>query len=236
MSRVDTDRAGDIGEFEELKRGLDTRLIPQMKAEDDYEDSTITKVEPYTDGHGWSVSMGSLCLGVPRIEGKPEPHAGDTIRVYSKGLGFAFHGIDLNGVEVFYRTPYERLAERVRWLAEYDRKQRERLAEQGSEYEAQVAALPGPLRERIKRFERQSPSFWLDSGGYELFCCTEAAKIAEALSKLDRDDDWALRVAWFRSLKFEEQQRIADISDGHSGNTFGVACMLAQALLEGVPA
>lgn len=239
------DRAGDIAEFEELKRGLDTRLVHEMKAEDDWQEGTITEVTPYSNGEGWSVSfagdltsrgplerIGTMGCGVPKIEGKPQPRVGGRLRIYGKGFGFQFHGIDLDGEEVFWRTPWERFAKRAEWLAQYDRERRERLAERGSTWAEQVLVLPEPLRKRIERFAAERRGFWLEDGGYELFCCTEAAKFAEFLTTWRTDLPSLDRVKAFQDDR--EAQKQAGMNDGHSGNTFGGACHLAYRLLEGL--
>ena len=85
--------------------------------------------------------------------------------------------------DVFWRTPLERDVERVRWLAEHDREQREEFVEQKAELDAAYESLPDPLKARIDRFRAKDPSFRVQSEGYEMFCCTEGAKFYERAIK-----------------------------------------------------
>jgi len=54
-----------------------------------------------------------------------------------------------------------------------------------------------------------------------MFVCTEAMKIAEALS----ENATSIRI--FAGLSYAKQIRQVKLSDDHSGNTFGMAVQLA---------
>lgn len=171
----------DVNTLIRLHEESDPRTIAEMKADDKFEEGEITAVDPYSDGDGWSLSYGDCYgLGCPKINGGPEPHVGDTLRVYTPGFGSQFHGLDINGQEVFWRTPWERLAERIKWLADHDRRRRENFAKRKDQFDADFDALPQPLQERIQRFRDEDPAFRVESESYELFACVEAAKFAEA--------------------------------------------------------
>ena len=88
-----------------------------------------------------------------------------------------------------------------------------------------VAALPEPFQIRFRWFMRD-PAWGASSGRYELFCCQEAAKIAAYLDHDGFIDDHM--TAFYSS---EEDQDAAGVADGHSGNTFGMACRLATIYL-----
>lgn len=275
MSPTDNDRAGDIGEFERLKNESDPRSIAEMKAGDEWQEGPITSVHDRRDDDGrrvtveWTVarewagggviergSHGTLGASFRLPEGRSLPTEGDTVRFYGRGLGSAFHGVDVNGREVFYRTPYERLAERVRWLAQYDREQRERFVEQKDELDRRVEELPPPLKARIERFRAESPTFRQEAEAYEMAAAGDAPKIARALaaeqgwflddnlcalivdqgSSRARAEDVQEAVKGFYEADYAEQQRrVPDLDPGHSGNTFGGAVGLARALLQGKP-
>lgn len=240
------DRAGDIDEFTQLKADEDPRTVTEMRADDNnFEEGELTKVTPYKDGSGWSVQFGHTGLGVPRIEGKPEPSVGDTIRVYGS-WGFDIYGIDLNGVEVFWRTPWERFAKRVEWLAGYDREKRERFEKNEAEMDRRYEALPAPLRARIDRFRSEAADFRIDAVAYEMAAAGDAPKIARALAEREGwalDDDLRAdapterieaAVSEFIKRPYDEQREIVpDLDEGHSGNTFGGACRLAYAVMAG---
>lgn len=160
---------------------------------------------------------------------------GDVVTFWDGGTAPGFgqrHGYAVNGELIKWLTPFERIAERVQWLADHDRKQRERL-EQGAEKRANdYAALPAPLKARLDRFEAERADFWKDGGDYELFCCVEAAKIAEHLRpRVEAGGDVEEIVKAFYDDR--DDQAKVPIDDGHSGNTFGGACSLAAALLRG---
>lgn len=59
---------------------------------------------------------------------------------------------------------------------------------------------------------------------YNTFCCEEAIKIADSLRSSEE-------IKKFYDLPFDEQKRLTNIDDGHSGNTFSMSCKLAIAYL-----
>lgn len=191
----------------EIKRVEDPdagKTIAEMKAADTYEETSIEKISQTDDG-GWSfTTTNSSGLGISRehmeawiAQVKREPAKGMPIRIYPGGAG-TFHGVDIDGVEVFWRTPAERIAERARWLAEHDREQREEFVDQREQLDRDFEQLPDPLKLRIARFRRESPGFRIDSERYELFCCTEAAKFADRARRrvASGEDDQAVDEFW----------------------------------------
>ena len=68
----------------------------------------------------------------------------------------------------------------------------------------------------------------LNSGmgeGYNRYCCEQAIIIAESLRNKDK-------IVEFHKMGWGEQKALVPgLDDGHSGNTFGVACRLAIAYL-----
>ena len=80
----------------------------------EYEDKTIVK----TDGQSITTDDGWSFL-VP--ESSPiTPRAGMMARLYGRGIGYPVRGLDLDGVEVFYRTP-----EQQQQHVEHERLERE---------------------------------------------------------------------------------------------------------------
>lgn len=189
-----------------------------LKIEDiDFEDVIITEVNEgsnrfyITSNQGWS-------FGLPNT--KVIPKVGMKARIYGNGLGCPVRGIDLDGQEVFYRTPEQQEEENKR-LRE------ESLAEKKKEYEEIKSDLltsqqtfPEAFSNRIKGLRSRNPNFWKIES-YETFVCSEAIKIAQALKNTQAITD-------FYKIGYEEQRKILpELSDGHSGNTFGSACSLA---------
>jgi hypothetical protein len=266
----------DIGlRLTALLEAKDSSTIEEMRSADHWQDGTITEATQGEDGH-WSLSWteadggGTLGCSCPPKDGVTIS-AGDSIRVYSpSGFGSQFHGIDVNGVCIFWLTPLERIARDVQRLADHDRRQREAMVTEAPEREARYEALLPEFKARIDRF-RQEPEFRARDEAYELFCVSqantfavrarEAAAAGEDREEVDQfwsdEDRWrkqfrnaemvaptdaAVRwLCWWWSIHSEvygyDYQRqkalMPGMEDGHSGNTFGGACSLARAFLEG---
>lgn len=241
-------------ELRELLDAEDPRTIAEMKDADETADTgPIKRVTPYDGGYSieWASSDGGtygIGLADDRNPDKFEPKAGDTITVYGR-FGGEVHGIDINGREMFWRTPLERVADRVSWLANHDRDKRERFVKDRARIDALYEELPPPLKARIDRFRAERPDFRIDSEAYEFAAVADAPKIALALAEQHEwalDDDLAVTdesvtpdaindaIKAFYDLPYEKQkQSVPNLDDGHSGNTFGAAVGLAGALLRG---
>ncbi len=182
----------------------DGRTIEEMVAEDSFEDVTIEKAIRYKDEPTrWQVQWGNGTTTSLEFPEDVEPKPGDALRLYPHGgLGGRSHGHALNGRLVRWETPLERASRDLDRLADRDRTQREEFATRRDDLMAQHAALPEPLRRRIDGFAAKRADFWVDSGWYEMFCCTEAAKFAEAAAAAvdleanteDVDAFWAMPV------------------------------------------
>jgi len=89
---------------------------------------------------------------------------------------------------------------------------------------ARIAALPDVFVDRFQRFEEHCGEDWMVSHlGYELFVCEQAVAIADSGIDLDV----------LMGAPFVKQRRlIPALSDEHSGNTFGMACRMANTYRE----
>jgi hypothetical protein len=208
--------------------------IPEMIAADpDRRDTLVKDCTRQTDG--WSITGvygWSFWLTDDRNTKNMEPHVGDSVSLYG-AIGRPIHGIDLRGESVYWLTPKEREAERAVWLAKYDREKRERYERDREQNDATVASLPELLRKRMERFRMDSPEEDRLDEGYELFCCQQAAVIAEIVKREMPNLDTSAGIEWFRALPYDLQKNLG-LDDRHSSNTFGGACMLAKrVLLEG---
>lgn len=184
---------------------LDDRTIQEMKAEDKPQVLTLEECSKERDGYGVRTEEGTgfgiseaNMKGWRKRTGK-KPEAGMRVHLYSGGLGSEFHGVDIDGEEVFWLTPAERVARRADWLANYDRRQREKFAEQREQLDADYEGLPPLLQDRIKQF-REEEGFRAGWEGYEMFCCKEAAKFAEAARQAVEDGSYADEVDAFWAL------------------------------------
>jgi hypothetical protein len=194
----------DIDELTRLREVDDPRTIAEMKTEDRYDEGVLTEATLSEDGKTWSLGWDSRGCGCPAKDGV-EVKVGDTIRIYVDGMS-TFHGIDINGVEMFWRTPWERFAERVRWLAAYDREKRERFVREREKLDATYAALSEPMKGRIDRFRGERADFRIESEGYEIFACSQADVFAaRARVAADAQEGTHEVDAWFGDGSFERE-------------------------------
>jgi hypothetical protein len=116
-----------------------------------------------------------------------------------------------------------------KWVGDQNAKKRADW-EAKKETAATIAKMPETFRKRVEFFMR-NPDWGWEFGGYEIFCCTEAVKIAEWLALSVSDQRVADRIKIFSMSTSEEQKKLVPELDyeNHSGNTFGAACHLAHA-------
>lgn len=145
--------------------------------------------------------------------------------------------IDSATTLIYYRTPAEEEERNRRMVDEMHAAQRAQFEATGRAIlDAKYDALPQVFKDRIDKYRRNNPDFRWKYEGYEMFCCTEAVKLAtHALSLTDGDQHVAAEtlraLATSEAPDRYEQQRIFDtaagLDDGHSGNTHGTAWHLA---------
>lgn len=180
------------------------------------EETAITEVTE-GDTHWYIRTADSSGFGLDKKYGV-EPKVGQTITVECV-QGSLIRGVVLDGRRVFYKTDEDLEAEHQEWL-------RERLIEKEAKLPGnieQYEALPEPWKSRVDAFRKRGGHEWdLDYLGYEVFCCQEAAKIAD---RFDTVED--IKTFWDAPYK-KQQEMLPDLSDGHSGNSFGAACHLAM--------
>jgi hypothetical protein len=208
----------------------------------EWEDYVITEVERYTakeDGSDWyTLSMreadravGSMGIGLSAADCDAAgvvPKAGDCLRLCGS-FGRPVRGFIVNGVLVSYRTQAEERERHRLMVEEMQAKRLREFEEKGrAELDAKYAALPPIFQQRIDKFRHNNPDFRWQYEGYEMFCCTEAVKLARHLGTADA-------VEHYRTLAFKEQDAIdkaAGVSDDHSGNTHGAMVALAYLYLK----
>lgn len=184
-----------------------------------YEDTTIASVEPESDGWGITRDDG-WSFYVPNKYGV-EPKVGERVRFYGDGIGRPVRGLAIDGRVLYYRTEDEERAKFEREMAEMDAKRRQDFEENRAEHDARIAALPLAFQRRLAKFQQTDPDWRWRHEGYELFTCEQAVLIAETLKSPEA-------VVEFQKADWADQQALVPgLSDGHSGNTFGMACRLA---------
>jgi hypothetical protein len=198
----------------------DTKNFGRAWADAEYEDATAADVRE--SGDYWTVHRSDgWTIGVPKVDGVA-PRVGSRLRFWGRGIGFPVRGIAVDGVVVRYETDAEQRDRYARELAEREAAQRATFEREGrAALDARYDALPPVFRARIDRFRANNPDFRWKYEGYEMFCCEQAVVIARALGTPEA-------IQSFRDLPRSEQMaKVPGLDDGHSGNTFGAACVLA---------
>lgn len=187
---------------------------------DEHEDHVLTEVRE--SGDYYELGTGGCWLAVKKTQCQRPPQVGQVARYYGRGFGHPVRGVDIDGVEVYYETETDHRARLEREQAERDREAKAKADANRPALDARVAALPDCFQKRIARFRRNDPNFYWNHEGYEMSACVDAVKIADACGSAEE-------VRKFAKLGWNEQtSRVPSISDGHSGNTFGMACRLAH--------
>lgn len=123
------------------------------------------------------------------------------------------------------------------WLSEYDDEKERNWTRNQRKWLEQVDELDKPFRNRMKRFFDKYGSahaFFIEDGGYELFCVSQANSLYRHWQK-QYNIPAAVWFDWFYGLSYDEQKREWDeMEDGHSGNTFGATVALAKRVAMGL--
>lgn len=190
-----------------------------MKDDTQFEDFTITKVDPGRDGW-FSVQMDDgAWIGVgpsPAIEPKP----GMPIRLYGRGFGHPVRGIVVDGVVIRYQDEAEYRSESLRKAAEDRAAKFAEFETRRADVEARIAALPLWFRARFERFAAGNPNFLPEFGDYELICCEQGVAFSARMSAAELRE-------WAKLPYHEQKAAMPEMDDGHSGNTFSFAVRLA---------
>lgn len=189
-----------------------------------FEEHPITEVRD-AKTH-WAIESDGAWLHVEKAKLTGKPQVGQIARYYGKGFGYGVRGVAIDGRVAYYETEQEYAARVRREQQERDAGQKAAADARRPEADAEVAKLPPCFRKRIERFRRNNLDFYWQHEPYEMAACMDAVKIADALRG---DDDPLDSLQTFHALPWEEQKRVVpELSDGHSGNTFGMACRLAR--------
>jgi hypothetical protein len=199
----------------------------------------IANVEPSGANYYAVTREDGWTFGVPYLSDGYVPKAGDAATFFGRGIGHTVRGVVIHehgegGIAhlAFYQTEAE---ERAKFEAQAKARKAEAkatLEKERASRDARWASLPAEYQARLARFvAAKGDDFRAEHESYELFCCEQAHAIASAMraaGKPTRDD-----VAAFHRLTWEQQKMVVPaLSDGHSGNTFGMACRLAMLKLE----
>lgn len=172
-------------------------------------------------GDSWEIcTRGGMCF-LFDVKYGVKPRVGQVVSFYGAGEFRQIRGLKIGTEMVFYRTKEQQEEINRQQAKDYDNNQMKEFEEKKGELDTQYAALPDVFKRRLDKFRTNNPEFRWKYEGYEMFVCTEAMKIAEALSEN------AASIRIFAGLSYAEQMRQVKLADGHSGNTFGAAVHLA---------
>lgn len=200
------------------RAAFDAHLIDAGEKELDC--TTITKLERGENGYnitrsdGWSMWLGFAADGY-------EPRVGSKIWCYTVGFSLVL-GVVVDGHVFRYETMAQHRKRQEEELECKRAKERARFPE----HDEAIARLPEIFQQRIRNFQR-APYFREDLEAYEIFVCEQATLFAERLKTVQELVKW-------KSLDYESQVKIIPELEeaGHSGNTFGAACVFARLYLE----
>jgi hypothetical protein len=183
--------------------------------EEEKEISSVSESDTHyfisTEGSGFGIDKKYCGTTVPQV--------GDKIICQTKNIS-TVRGIILNGVQLYYKSDKQLEDEHKAWCEEYHRKQEEDFKKNQAKLDKDFNELPKPFQDRIQRYRDNNPDFRVEYEPYEMFCCTEAVKMAKALKTPEA-------VEAFKELSYEEQRKLVPFDEGHSGNTFSTAVGLA---------
>lgn len=110
------------------------------------------------------------------------PKVGDQMIVYFTNWT-QFIGFVINGEPIYLKSEREINLEWLLMRAKMARERRESFERAKDKLDADYEALPQVFKDRIDRFRHNNESFREEFESYEMFCCTEAVKLAEAARK-----------------------------------------------------
>lgn len=193
-----------------------------MANDTQFEEVTINNVTKSTSG--WEIQRSDGWSFFVPADSPVEPQVGHVARFYGRGIGFTVRGLVIDGRTVFYRTVDEQRAKEAEEAVARAMKQQADYEAAKPKNDERIAALPAVLRDRILRFREKTERFGPEFEGYELFCSEQATLIFNAL----KDEE---NIKTFAKFDWENQKAaVPELSDGHSGNTFGFAVLLARLL------
>lgn len=178
--------------------------------------ATIAKVEPLGEGR-WQVTTTERTGFVLR-ECWSTPKVGDKVVVFGL-MDYPFYGQALNDTILWYLTPEQEAVQEAERIEQMNAEQEAQFEENREQLDADYATLPAVFKRRIDRFRAGSPDFRVKYEAYEMICCVDAVKLARHC-KMSAD-----KVRAWAEGPVENQRGV--MSDGHSGNTWGMAIRLA---------
>ena len=182
---------------------------------------TVSKIERVKDYRDYYEIMFDRCVCCT-LDKKYRiiPKVGQVIETYG-AFGQTIQGICINGKTAFFKGEIQLENERQRLLKLEEEKEIKNFKLSKNKLDADYESLPDVFKKRIDILRQNNKLFRQKYEPYEMRCCIDAVKIAEALKTVDEYNKF-VRLAYDKQMK-----RVKDLDDGHSGNSFGCACQLA---------
>jgi hypothetical protein len=188
-----------------------------------FSESVIEAVTVHSGSDGYELRHdGGWVIWCPAVPEHPIPAAGETLRLYGRGIGYTVRGIVVGGRVYKYLTEEQERAQREIERREAGERREKEFADNLAETDRRIAALPELFRKRIEKFQIDGGvKFRVQFEPYELFCCEQAVVIANAFKTREEVIEFS-KLAWA-----DQKRRVPELAEGHSGNTFAFACLLA---------
>lgn len=111
--------------------------------------------------------------------------------------------------------------EKDEWSKNYEREQKKEFERDKIKLDMDYSSLPDVFKRRIDKFRNNNPDFRWKYEKYEMFVCKQAYILAQTLRTPENVEMWSKK-------SYEEQMRLVPLFDkNHSGNTAGMATVLA---------
>lgn len=196
-----------------------------MMEDAEYEKTTIRNVTVHEDSVDLTFETGWSFGYDRKLAADFVPEVGMKVTQWGKGVGYPVRGLMIADRVIYYRTAAEEEERHRQWCQEKDRKEREEYAAKRQSNDERIQRLPVEFQRRIYSFQLTSPEWGPKFEGYELFVCEQAIAIAKRINTPEA-------IKSFHSLPWAEQkQQVPELTDDHSGNTFGSTCSLASLFL-----
>jgi len=192
-----------------------------MKNDTEYKEHVIDAIKSDDALNMWDICVDKSAYMLIPKHATFIPKVGMKAKFYGRGFGYPVRGVVIEDTVMFYRTKEEEETKHKNWVQNKIKEDKARFEKNKDAMDKRFNALPEVFQKRIQRFRDNNSDFRWEYEDYELFTCEEAVKIANALKTEEAIVKW-------KDMDWEDQKKLVDIDDGHSGNTFGCAVMLAQ--------
>lgn len=221
---------------------------PEKFADKEYRDEIISSVTTFEDGGGYAITTDGWTIAVETKEIVPK--AGDVVRYYSRGIGSAVRGIDIEGVQIRYESERQLILKYKKLSMREDRKRKGYFKSIESSLDEKLNELPFVFQKRIERFRWNNFNFRWRHEESEILLAVETLKVAKFLHSqaplfnkvgiheihsqlmpVYTEEITRLYNIYREKTDDEMEELIPDFIGGNSGNTFQFVFRMAVAYL-----